>query len=693
MKPSKLLLLIIIFLFTVQAFAQPASDIDFQIQEIIENLVEDTEEEFEYDELLVQFNYLQQNPLNLNRSTREDLEALYPIITKQQINALVNHRIKFGSFLNIYELQSVQGLQLEDIYNIISFVKVKGGIDDFNVPLTEQLTKGDYSLILRYQTVLEEQEGYTTPDTSSTGKLSTRYLGSSDKVYARFRYQYGNRVSYGITGEKDAGETFFNGSNNKGFDFYSAHAYVRELGPIKALAVGDYSVNFGQGLVAWSGFGFGKSSFVMNVRKSSKAIRPYASVNEYNFFRGGAATAGFGNLSITAFGSSKKVDGNVTQLDTINDEVQAFSSIQEGGLHRTQAEVDDEKRINQLNGGGQIAYKTDRFNVGVSAMYSKFDASQNRRLQPYNQFDFDSSQLLTVGIDYGFQYSNLNFFGETAMSDNGSMATINGLLLALDKDVDMSLVYRNYSKGFQSLQGDAFAESSRPVNEEGIYVGLSARPFRYVRFDGYFDIYKHPWLKFQTDAPSVGRDYTAKITYRPSRSIEVFTYFKNEKEAKNATDENAVVDYLTETSLTKWRTNLSLKVNKELTLRTRLDLTWFEEDLNKESGYLIYQDIIYRPWESPIALTTRFAVFDTDGYNSRLYAYENDILGSFSIPAYYNKGSRFYINAKYRATRNIDVWLRFSQTYWANQKTFGSGLDEIDGNVKSEVKAQVRFKF
>jgi len=692
-KVNKLLACIVACIFSAVAIAQPGNDIDFQIQEIIENLVEDTEEEFEFDELLTQFNYLQQNPINLNKSSAEDLEILYPLITKQQITAIINHRIKFDLFLNIYELQSVEGLQLEDVYNLMPFVSVKGGIDDFNVPITEQLTKGDYSLIVRYQTVLEEQKGYTPADTSSTGNLSTRYLGSNDKVYSRFRYQYGNRVSYGVTAEKDAGETFFNGSNKRGFDYYSAHAYMRELGPLKALAIGDYSINFGQGLVAWSGFGFGKSSFVMNVRKSSKTIRPYASVNEYNFLRGAAASIDLGNFSATAFGSLKKVDGNVTDIDTINDEVQAFSSIQEGGLHRTVAEIDDEKRITQLNGGGQIAYKTNRFNIGIAAMYSKFDASFNRSLQPYNQFDFDSSKLITAGIDYGFQYSNLNFFGETAMSDNGSMATINGLLLALDKNVDMSIVYRNYSKGFQSLQGDAFAESSRPVNEEGIYVGLSAKPFRFIRFDGYFDIYKHPWLKFQTDAPSVGRDYIAKVTYRPSRSIEVFTYFKNEKEAKNASDEFATVDYLTTISLTKWRTNFSFKVNKELSLRSRVDLTWFDNGVNKEQGFLVYQDVIYRPWESPISFTGRFAIFDTDGYNSRLYAYENDILGSFSIPAYYNKGSRFYINAKYRATRNIDVWLRFSQTYWANQTTFGSGLDEIDGNVKSDVKAQIRFKF
>ena len=59
-----------------------------------------------------------------------------------------------------------------------------------------------------------------------------------------------------FTGEKDAGEEFFQGSQKNGFDFYSAHLFVQGFGTIKQLAIGDFQAQFGQGLTFWSGLAF-----------------------------------------------------------------------------------------------------------------------------------------------------------------------------------------------------------------------------------------------------------------------------------------------------------------------------------------------------------------------------------------------------------------------------------------------------
>ena len=89
-----------------------------------------------------------------------------------------------------------------------------------------------------------------------------------------------------------------------------------------------------------------------------------------------------------------------------------------------------------------------------------------------------------------------------------------------------------------------------------------------------------------------------------------------------------------------------------------------------------------------------FYLFQTDSYNAKVYAYENDVPGAYSIPAYYYRGSRFYLMLDYNITRKIEIWLRYSQTYYNNQNVISAGgLTEIDGNTKSEIKAQIRFKF
>ena len=92
-------------------------------------------------------------------------------------------------------------------------------------------------------------------------------------------------------------------------------------------------------------------------------------------------------------------------------------------------------------------------------------------------------------------------------------------------------------------------------------------------------------------------------------------------------------------------------------------------------------------------MSFRYGVFDTDSYNSRIYAYENDVLYYYSFPVYYSKATRTYIILKYTITKGIDIWLRYAQTYYTDKKTVSSGLNEIEGNKKSEVRAQVRFKF
>ena len=89
----------------------------------------------------------------------------------------------------------------------------------------------------------------------------------------------------------------------------------------------------------------------------------------------------------------------------------------------------------------------------------------------------------------------------------------------------------------------------------------------------------------------------------------------------------------------------------------------------------------------------RLMYFETGGYDSRLYAYENDVLYSFSIPVFYDKGYRYYININYDFSKKLSLWLRLAQTIYKDKTSVGTGLDEISGNKKTEVKLQVQYYF
>ena len=129
-------------------------------------------------------------------------------------------------------------------------------------------------------------------------------------------------------------------------------------------------------------------------------------------------------------------------------------------------------------------------------------------------------------------------------------------------------------------------------------------------------------------------------------------------------------------------------------IKGRAELVNYDKEESPfETGYLLYQDVAFKPKSNPFSFTFRYAIFDTKSYNSRIYAYENDVLYSFSIPAYYNRGTRTYLTVKYKIRRGIDFWLRYAITYYDNVDVISSGLEEIQGNHKQEIKAQVRFKF
>ncbi|MEO7767730.1 MAG: hypothetical protein ABIS01_09900, partial [Ferruginibacter sp.] len=69
------------------------------------------------------------------------------------------------------------------------------------------------------------------------------------------------------------------------------------------------------------------------------------------------------------------------------------------------------------------------------------------------------------------------------------------------------------------------------------------------------------------------------------------------------------------------------------------------------------------------------------------------VLYSYSIPVFYEKGYRYYINLNYDLSRKLSVWVRWAQTVFKGQTVIGSGLDEIEGNKRTEVKVQAIYQF
>ena len=701
MGNKRILIALAVVLVTIRAAAQKADDAVLQqriIEQRIEAIVENLEDgvELDYTVLFDDFKYFLDHPLNLNRATADDLKRLY-ILSDIQIYALLEHVRKYGQLREIYELQAVRGWDLGTIQALLPFVKVSEGVEAGQWKLRDLVNDGSHDLFLRYSRVLEEQRGYAdaTPEELADNP-NARYLGSPDRVYMRYRYRFRNNLSIGLTGDKDAGEEFFRGSQTQGFDFYSAHLYYEDKGWLRRVAIGDYQAQFGQGLTLWTGFGFGKSPFVLNAKRNAVGLRPYTSVDENLFFRGAAVTLGHKNLEFTVLYSDKPVDANVAAADTLDNEQLnlSISSFNLSGQHRTPRELAQKDAISERNIGGNINYKTRRFSIGLTASHTEFGGDLARNLRLYNQFEFNQRQNFVAGIDYNYIFRNINVFGEVSRSENGGTAMVNGLVAALDKKLSLVVMQRRFTRDYQSLYANAFAERGRPTNESGIYMGMEFRPSRSWVITGYADQFRFPWLSYLVDQPSTGHEYLVQVTHKPTRRSEYYLRLRKRARGRNEPGTEARINQPLTWEQEFIRLHAAYQVHPNVTLKSRVEYTRYQiGERAPEEGLLVYQDVIWKKIGSPVTVSARYALFDVETFNARLYAFESDVLYFFSIPAYFNRGSRVYAMTKIHLAKGLDLWLRYSRWTYIDRTEIGSGLEAIDGNQRSDFRAQLRLRF
>ncbi len=666
------------------------------LEDKIEQLSGKTDTELDYSDLVDELIQYIRNPVNINQASERELMQLQ--LNDLQIYNLNSYIQKFGELTSLYELNLIEGFDSTLVTNLSPFITFELKPYGSDITLSNLAKYGRNQLITRYQQVLQEQKGYSPIDDSSyQANPNSRYLGGPEKLYLRYGYSFYNKIRFGVTMEKDAGETFSPKSDTlkKGFDFYSFHFYYSGKKFLKHLALGDYHVQFGQGLTMTSSFGFGKSTNAITNRRIAQAVKPSAGANENLFMRGVATTlTPLKNTDITLFYSFKKVDANVEQADSLSAEEFYISSLQESGYHRTPNELSGKDAVDQTVYGGNIQTRLKMFRLGVTAVHTDLSNELQRSNSLYNKFDFRGKSLTNFGFDYAVILKSLTLFGELSGSDNGGKALLAGATATPDPRLALSLIYRNYSKDYQNLYSNAFAEGSRNSNEKGIYAGILVQLHKRISLSAFADYFSFPWLRYGVDAPSYGEEYLAQLTYTPSRKAEIQFRYRYQQKQMNPSGADGYTVFPEPETRQNFRLNLSFKPDGIITLKTRIETTdWKMPGFEKRNGFLIYQDIAYNNPEKPWQLSGRYALFDTDTYEERLYAYESDVLYAFSIPSYYYKGSRFYLMGKYSIGRSIDIWLRYAITHYANKQVIGSGLDEIQGNNKSEIKVQLRFRF
>ncbi len=674
------------------------------ITDQLEDIASGTDVNLDYSDLTDDYNYYRKHPVNINDKIQIDELEKLKLLNDIQINNIKRYRQWHGDIMSEYELAYIDGLNHEIIQRLLPFVRFGMVKKPEHLKIQNVFRYGQHQLLLRYQQTSEKSAGYKIPIDSAVYNKGTAFLGSPVKLYTRYAFRYKKRIRMGFTLEKDAGEVWnknnlpdtvlkIAGKKITNFtDFYSAHIYLANMGVLKKIVIGDYHLEFGQGLNLWTGLAFGKSAQAIYVKRYGSGLRPNTSVNENRFLRGAAATVQWNRLQITGFYSNNNIDANLLETDTLEQPV--VTTIQETGMHRTLNELLDKDAINLQAYGGHLKFRYKSVLMGATVIHSSLNQPVSADDAPYKKFAFSGKEETHYGLDYNIVLNKINFFGEISVTQTGGYAFVSGLNTGFTDRFLFNITYHNYGKEFHNFYGYPFGATQNGNNEEGIYFGFLSLLSKSFSLSGYVDFYRFPWLRFQSDFPSYGKDFLFQLNYSPARHVTMYLKYRHKLKQENF---NGNYDFLAQTNNTaqdNFRFNLSWSLNRFISLKNRLEYVRFfspEENVT-ESGYLLYQDVLYRPVHFPVTLTVRYALFSTDSWNSRMYAYENDVLYAFSVPAYYGNGQRVYLTAKIRAGRKVSVWVRVAQTTFFDRNSIGSGADEITGNHKTEIKAQVRLK-
>ena len=645
---------------------------DLSVNNDINNSVNSLNWENELEELS---NRLQE-PVNLNSATREQLEQ-FPFLSDIQIEHLLAYIYIHGQMETIYELQLVEELDRQTIQYLLPFVCIKAINNEpafrWKTMLKDAGRYGKNEVLTRLDIPFYKRKGY-----------EHTYLGPSVYNSVKYTFRYRDQLYAGGVAEKDAGEPFAALHNRYGYDYYSFYLLLQNCGRLKLLAVGNYRLSFGQGLVMSTDYLMGKTIYASSFNNRSTGIKRHSSTDEYNYFRGVATTVALTKrLSVSAFYSHRNMDGVVTDGE--------ITSVYKTGLHRSRKEADKKNLLTSQLTGGNVSYQQNHIRLGITGVYYVFNRPYEPELTGYSKYNIHGNHFYNLGIDYAYRWRRFSFQGETAIGKQG-WASLNRLQYSPVQDIQFMLIHRFYSYDYWAMYAHSFGEGSTVQNEQGYYVGLETTPFSHWRFFVSFDLFSFPWKKYRINKPSRGTDGLIQATFTPRTNLSMYLKYRYKQKERDLTGSKGTLTLPIFHHQLRYRLNYSL--NDVFSSRTTLDYNHFHsQDRAATKGYQVTQMISSQlPWTRLFA-DVQGSYFCTDDYDSRVYVSEKGLLYTFYTPSFQGRGFRCAVRLRYELNKHWLFITKFGETIYLNRNEIGSGNDLIYGNKKADLQMQLRIKF
>ena len=607
---------------------------------------------------------LEQQPLDINQATREQLEQL-PFLSAQQVEEMVEYLYRYGPMKSLGELRMIRSLDDGRRRLLTYFIFIGDRSQE----------TGDSRLTAR---VLNEL--------MATGRIpfyerkgdTGAYQGYPYRHWLRYQLTYGDQLKAGIVGSQDAGEPFFAGKNRLGYDYYSFYLQLNHWRRIETLVLGNFRVSMGMGLILNNSFGLGKVSMLQNMGRPTSTVRAHSSRSSDGYLQGAAATVNITKgLTATGFISYRAMDATLNKDGTA-------ATIVTSGYHRTETELEKKNNLKNTTFGGNVRYQANGYHAGFNLVGTHL----NRELKPnttalYRQYYAQGYDFLNVSADYGYVHHRFSVNGETALNRDGALATINSLSLQLGSEWSLMALYRFYSYRYTSLYANSYSDGGNVQNESGIYIGATWQPSPSWKLMAYTDYAYFPWAKYQISQSSHSWDQLLQVSY----SKKHWTFggrYRLRIRQKDNDDKTALA------TRTEHRGRVSAEYSSVWSSRTQVDFgfTSFKEH---EKGLMVSETLGFTyHW---LRLNGGLGWFHTDSYDSRVYLYELGPLYSYSITQFSGEGIRYWLMARANIGSHLMLTAKLGITNYFDRSTIGSSYQQINHSSQSDLDLQIRWKF
>ncbi len=604
--------------------------------------------------------------LNVNKAMEKDLMEL-GFLSQEQIRQFILYRNHMGDLISLYELQSIPFWDENTTRKAIPYFSIS--TEKEIVPdLKQRIKEGDHLLLFRTG---NSKSGFGVNGSNSFSGYSD--LAKGYKQLIKYQYQFRTLLQWGVTIEKDAGEKNM-------ADFLGYYLYLKKRGMIKSLVLGDYVVNIGQGLIEWQGYAFGQSSNIVGALRQGDAFLPHTGSDENRYHKGFAITLEKKNIQLSICAGREKIDANII-LDSLNIQHRYVSSLLTSGLHRTSSEVNDKNTLIESVLGVRIALEKKHIQAGITALQYFFDIPIEKKWLPYNYYSPRGKSFTNAGIDFKTSIFHSYTFGEYALNQSMASALLLGCMKSLDSRMDVSIIFRNIAKDYVAFQPNALIRNGSANNEKGFFSCMNLQLDPRHRIELYRDQYINTWPVYFNDGIRRGNSSSVQFSWRPNKKTEMTFRFKQDAETKNERNLDDKSNRLEWTSTSKMRLHISFMANQDLTIRQRIEWALLKnEHRSKEKGSLYYVEIIYKPMMKPFSASARATIYQTDSYDTRIYAYERDVRSYFSIPAYFDTGMSNYLLGNWKINKHFQSQFKYifskskaGDMMWGN-RSFGNLL-------------------